>query len=417
MKILLKKVHIINPKGKYDHEKLDILIEDGFIGDISKNISVNNAYQTIEKEGLHVSLGWFDTHVAFGEPGYEERETIANGLEVAAKSGFTDVCLVSATNPVIDQQSLIYFIKQKAVAQLSAVHPVGALTKGSLGLDMAELFDMQNAGAVAFYDVQKNINNPLLMKIALDYVQDFNGLIYAFPLDKNLAGKGVVHEGETATNLGLKGIPALAEEIALSRDLFLVEYTGGRLHVPTISTAKSVALIREAKAKGLAVTCGVALANLVLTDQELSGFDTAFKLNPPLRTLAHQKALIDGLSDGTIDCITTNHQPIDIEFKKMEFDLAQNGTVGLEAAFGVLMPVLPLEIIIEKLTHGRAIINQKLNLEIGQRACLTLFETQTKWIFEQKHILSKSKNCAFLNLPMQGKVMGTINQNQLKLNF
>lgn len=416
MKILIKKATIINPKGHYHQETLDILIENGFLQQIEKDIDSKPDYQVIEKKGLHVSLGWFDTHVAFGEPGYEERETIENGLEVAASSGFTDVCLVSATNPVLDQQSLIYFVKQKAASKLTAVHPVGALTKGSFGVDLAELYDMQNAGAVAFYDVQKNISNPLLMKIALDYVQDFKGLIYSFPLDKNLAGKGVVHEGEAATQLGLKGIPALAEEIALSRDLFLTEYTGGSLHIPTISTEKSVALIREAKAKGLSVTCGVAVANLVLTDDVLSGFDTAYKLNPPLRTKAHQKALIDGLLDGTIDCITTNHQPIDIEFKKMEFDLAQNGTIGLEAAFGALMTVLPVELVVEKLTFGRTILNQNLAFKVGERACLTLFEIETEWVFKQVNIASKSKNSAFVNLPMQGKVIGTINQNQLKLN-
>lgn len=416
MKILIKKATIVNPQGSYHQATKDILIENGIIQNIDNQITTTADTQIIEKEGLHVSLGWFDTHVSFGEPGLEERETIDHGLSVAERSGFTDICLLSNTLPVLDQQSLISFVKQKAAHHLCAVHPVGALTKGSLGTDLAELYDMQNAGAVAFYDVQKNISNTLLMKIALDYVQDFNGLIYSFPQESHLTSKGMVHEGETSTLLGLKGMPALAEEIALSRDLFLLEYTKGSLHIPTISTAKSVALIREAKEKGLAVTCGVAVANLILTDEKLTGFDTHYKIKPPLRNEFHQKALIEGLLDGTIDCITSNHQPIDIEFKKMEFDLAQFGTVGLEATFGGLLTVLPLDVVIEKLTFGRTILKQKAALEIGAQACLTLFEPHTEWEFQAEHIFSKSKNCAFLGCQMKGKVLGTLHQNQLKLN-
>ena len=215
MKILIKKATIINPKGLYHQEVKDILIADGFIKNIADTLEELPDYQMIEKEGLHASLGWFDTHVSFGEPGLEERETIENGLKVAAKSGFTDICLLSNTSPVLDNQSLISFVKQKGANHQTTVHPVGALTKGSLGTDLAELFDMQNAGAVAFYDVRKNVSNALLMKIALEYVQDFNGLIFSYPEDKNLSAKGVVHEGETSTHLGLKGIPPLAEETAL----------------------------------------------------------------------------------------------------------------------------------------------------------------------------------------------------------
>jgi len=416
MKILIKKAKIINPNGAYHQETKDILIQDGFLKKIDTQIEMISDCQMIEHKGLHVSLGWFDTHVSFGEPGLEAQETIENGLEVAAKSGFTDIGLLSNTSPVLDNQSLIYFVKQKAVSHLCALHPIGALTKGSSGADLAELFDMQNAGSVAFYDVRKNLSNSLLMKIALDYVQDFDGLIFSYPEDRSLTAKGVVHEGETAINLGLKGIPPLAEEIALSKDLFLLEYTKGRLHIPTISTSKSVALIREAKAKGLQVTCGVALANLILTDEVLVGFDTCYKLQPPIRTKSHQKDLIDGLKDGTIDCITSNHQPIDIEFKKMEFDLAQSGSIGLEATFGGLNKIIPIDILIEKLTHGRTILGQTLAFEEGQRACLTLFETESNWIFSKKDIYSKSSNCAFVDTEMKGKVIGTINQNKIKIN-
>jgi dihydroorotase len=216
--------------------------------------------------------------------------------------------------------------------------------------------------------------------------------------------------------LGLKGIPALAEELLVARNLFLLEYTGGKLHIPTISTEKSVTLIREAKAKGLQVTCSVAVHHLVMTDEKLDGFDTRYKVTPPLRTETDRKALLQGVLDGTIDMITSDHNPIDIEHKKMEFDLAKNGTIGLESAFGALLTVLPLETVVEKLIAGKAIFNiQNQKIEEGVPANLTFFNPEGDWVFEKNHIQSKSKNSAFLGMPMKGNVFGIYNQGKLVL--
>lgn len=416
MNLIFKNAKIIDKNSVYNGKTDDIKVEDGIITEIGA-ISSTDGFKIIELEGLHISQGWFDSSVNFGEPGYEERETIANGLTVAAKSGFTDVALQPNANPVADNQSDIYFLKSKAHGHATSLHPIGALTKGSEGKDIAELFDMKNSGAVAFGDYNKAQSDANQLKIALQYVQDFDGLVIAFAQDDKIKGKGVVHEGIVSTPLGLKGIPALAEELQIARNLFLLEYTGGKMHIPTISTAKSVQLIREAKAKGLKVTCSVAVHNLVLTDDVLTGFDTRYKVSPPLRTEKHRKALIEGVLDGTIDIITSDHNPIDIENKKMEFDLAKDGTIGLETAFGALMTVLPVDVIVEKFTAARSIFNiGTYSIDKGAKASFTLFTTEGSRTFTKQDILSKSKNSAFLGRELKGKAYGIYNNRKLILN-
>jgi len=305
-------------------------------------------------------------------------------------------------------------VKSKAVNAATSLHPIGAFTKNQDGIDLSEMYDMQNEGAIAFGDYKKNIANANLLKIGLQYAQDFNATIIAFCCDGLIKGKGVVHEGITSTQLGLKGIPPLAEELIVARNLFLLEYTGGKMHIPTISTAKSVELIREAKAKGLNVTCSVAVHNLVLTDNVLTDFDTRFKVNPPIRDAAHQKALINGVIDGTIDVVTSDHCAVDIEHKKMEFDIAKDGTIGLESAFGALLNVLPLQVIIDKLQASKKIfLNDYNEIKVGAKADLTLFNPEKESTFTKNDILSKSKNSAFLNHTMKGLVYGVYNNNQL----
>ena len=251
----------------------------------------------------------------------------------------------------------------------------------------------------------------------MQYVQDFDGLVIAFCQDSALKGSGIANEGITSTRLGLKGIPALAEELHVARNLFLLEYTGGKLHIPTISTQGSIKLIKEAKAKGLLVTCSVAVHNLVLNDEALTGFDTRYKVSPPLREEATRKALIEAVLDGTIDCITSDHNPLDIEHKKLEFDLAKDGTIGLESAFGALGTVLPLEVIIEKLTASKLIFNLKPNkIAVGNKAEISLFTTTEEWTFTKESIQSKSKNSAFLGQKMKGKAIVIYNNGQLVRN-
>jgi dihydroorotase len=416
MNLILRKAKIIDHQSSFHNQIMDVEIVDGLIKNIGENLVNKTNCKEIELDDLHISSGWFDTSVCFGEPGFEDRETIANGLNVAAKSGFTGVALQPNSTPIIDNQSQINFVKTKATGFATSLFPIGALTKNSEGKDLAELFDMKNAGAVAFGDYNKNIDNANLLKIALQYAFDFDALVIAFSQEPNIKGSGVVNEGIVSTRLGLKGIPALAEELQVAKNLFILEYTGGKLHIPTISTAQSAQLIREAKAKGLNVTCSVSIHHLVLTDETLETFDTRFKVAPPLRMDKDRLALLEAVQDGTIDVITSDHNPIDIEHKKMEFDLAKNGTIGLESAFGALMTVIPLEIIVEKLTAGRRLfLNTENGIEIDKPADITLFSAEGTYTFTKALILSKSKNAAFLGTKLKGKVYGIYNNNQLVL--
>jgi dihydroorotase len=416
MKVLIKNAHIIAPESAFHNQKMDVKIANGVIEKIGINLPIDDFYE-VTIPNLHLSVGWFDSSVSLGEPGFEDRETIENGLQVAAQSGFTGVALQPNCFPIIDNQSQIFFVKQRAADSATSLYPIGALTKNSEGLDLAELFDMKNAGAIAFGDYNKSTSNANLFKIGLQYVQDFDGLIVSFCQDDKVKGNGVANEGIVSTQLGLKGIPNLAEELIVARNLYLLEYTGGKLHIPTISTAKSVALIKDAKAKGLHVTCSVSVHHLTLTDEQLTTFDTRYKVAPPLRNELDRQALIEGVLDNTIDCITSDHNPIDIEHKKMEFDLAKNGTIGLESAFSALMTVLPVEIIIQKLTAARLIFNlTQPEIKEGSNANITLFTTDNDWVFSKESILSKSKNSAFLGCEMKGNVVGVYNNNKLIIN-
>lgn len=415
MNLLLKSATIVDQSNTdYHLKKWDIYIKNGVIEDIAPKLDVGDHVQVLDHKNLHVSLGWFDTGVSFGEPGYEERETIANGLYTAGSSGYTDIVLNPNTHPVPDSSPDIIFLKNAARSSAVRLHPLGSLTLKSEGESLAELFDMKNAGAVAFYDYKRPIKNANLVKVALQYAHNFNGLVHSFPMDGQIAGKGIVNEGEVSTKLGLKGIPNLAEELNLARDLFILEYTGGKLHVPTISTAKSVRLIAEAKKKGLDVSCSVAIHNLCFTDKELIGFDSRYKLMPPLRTKKDCKALIKGLKNGSIDYITTDHRPMDIELKRVEFDNAANGTIGLESAFGTLLGIFDLETTIALLTKGRERYGiSSPVLKIGEMASLSLFDPEIEYIFSGHDIRSTSRNSAFLGNKMKGKALGIIGNGQL----
>ncbi|MFT5736520.1 MAG: dihydroorotase [Maribacter sp.] len=418
MKILLKSAKIIDSNNTELHlKKRDILINNGIIEKIAVTITPPAKTKVVAHKNLHVSIGWFDTGVSFGEPGYEERETITNGLLCAAKSGFTDVVLNPSSHPMPDSSSDIVFLKNAAKDHLTGLHPLGNLTVKGESKSLAELYDMKNSGAVGFYDYKHAISNPNLLKIALQYAQGFNATVCSFPLDTKIAGKGVVNEGEESTQLGLKGIPALAEELQVARDLFILEYTGGKLHIPTISTKNSVNLIAAAKKKGLNLTCSVAIHNLIFNDSTLREFDTNFKTLPPLRTKEDSKELIKGIKNGTIDFVTSDHTPLNIELKQVEFDNATYGTIGLESAFGALLTVIDIEAAIELLTKGRETFGMETpELQEGKAASLTLFEPVTAYQFTTSTIVSSSKNSMFLGKTLKGKVIGTIANNQLVLN-
>ena len=415
--VILKQTKIIDPTSPFHQQIMDLKIEQGVITQIDKEIKATPDCEVVEIENLHISQGWMDSSVSFGEPGYEDRETIENGLKVAAKSGFTAVLLQPNSNPIIDNQSQVRFVLDRAKGNATSLYPIGALTKGSEGNELAELYDMQNAGAVAFGDYKKALQNANLQKIALQYIQDFNGTLLSFCQDSTIKGIGIANEGVISTKLGMKGIPALAEELHVARNLFLLEYTGGKLHIPTISTQGSIKLIKEAKAKGLQVTCSLAVHNLVFNDEILMGFDSRYKVLPPLREETTRAALVNAVLDGTIDCITSDHNPLDIEHKKLEFDLAKDGTIGLESVFGALLTVLPLEVVIEKLIASKLIFNTKNNsINLNEIADLSLFVPDGNWFFQKENIWSKSKNSAFLGQQMKGKVIGIYNNGQLIIN-
>ncbi|MCE2612032.1 dihydroorotase [Flavobacteriaceae bacterium D16] len=412
MTIHIKSAILVDPSNKNLHlKKRDILIKNGRIDKIAARIEAPFKATKINFPNLHVSPGWFDSGVSFGEPGFEERETIAHGLEVAGKSGFTEVILNPNTYPLPDSSGDIVFLKNAGKNAVSKVYPLGTLTVKSEGTALAELYDMKNAGAIGFYDYKSAVTNSNLLKIALQYAQNFGGVVYSFPLDMEIAGKGVVNEGTVSTRLGLKGIPAIAEELQVARDISILEYTGGSLHIPTISSAKSVALVEAAKKKGLDVSCSVAIHNLWFDDEALEGFDSNFKVLPPLRTKNDSKALVKGLKSGVIDMVTTDHSPMDIEEKRVEFDHAAYGTLGLEYAFGALNAMMGMEQAVGLLIKGRERFGIPApKLTEGSGANLTLFNPDPEDVIRKEDILSTSKNSMFIGESLKGKVYGVIYQ-------
>jgi len=417
MNLLIKQATVIDSTSPHNGRVVDILIEKGVITQIKKSIVPEKGIKTIEAEGLHVSAGWLDMQVNFCDPGYEHKETLSNGLRSAAKGGFTSVCLMSGTNPPLHNKAQIEYVANRAKDDLVDVLPIGTLSHNQEGKDLSEMYDMKISGAVAFSDYKKSTKDAGLILRALQYSQNINSFIITHCDDKTISHDGLVNEGITSTKLGLKGIPALAEEIMLQRNIQILEYTGGKMHIPTISTKGSVELIKKAKAKKLNITCGVAAYNLLLDDSELEGFDTNYKVNPPLRTKDDIDALKKGLADGVIDVIVSDHAPQDIESKDLEFDHADNGMIGLESCFGVLNMALSsklsLENIIDTLTKNpRTILGlDALSIKEGAEANLTLFNPTKKYLFGKSHIVAANKNSGIIGKELKGVVIGVVNKN------
>ena len=412
MKILLKNSTVLEPTSPFHAKKVDILIVDGKIIDISENINTS-AELVISEKNLHVSSGWFDSSVCFGEPGFEDRETIINGLKTASHSGFTDICLQPNTYPKIDNNSILSFLKNRHSEYPCKIHPIACFSIDGKGEKMTEFFDLHEGGAIAYGDFLAPIKNPNLLKSALLYVQTFDGLIISTPRDPYLNVEGQVNEGLKSTLLGLSSIPSIAETIHIKRDISILEYTEGKLHIPYISSSESVDIIRNAKKKDLNISTSVPIANLIFNDNVLDTFNPNFKLYPPIRGEEDQKKLKEGVLDGTIDLVTSHHQPMNSELKKIDFSSAEYGTISLETMFGLLNKIFPIEKVIDLLTRGRDIFNiKKPNIKVGEKACLTFFDPSKRDIFTVDKILSTSKNCAFVNMEIIGKVYGCINDNK-----
>ena len=426
MNLLIKSAKIIDPNSKYHNKIMDVFIKDGKIEKIAKSIKsckeslANGTEIEFSANNLHLSPGWFDLHANFSEPGNEQKETLESGSKAAIKGGFTGVMIMPNTTPSLDNKGMIKFIQNSTTENIVDILPAGNLTKKQEGNDIVEMHDMSKAGCLAFTDDKQSIKRNEVLKIALLYAKDCNALIMNYPNENSIANDGYMHEGAVSTKLGLKGIPALAEEMMVDRDISICEYTNSRFHLSYLSTKGSAEKVKKAKLKGLNITADVALHNLFLTDKAINNFDTRYKVMPPLRTKKDNKALIKALKEGTIDVITTDHSPQDEEHKRVEFDNAKDGIIGLESAFGLLgkylLPQLELSQLIEKIAiNPRKILGiNEATLTEGNKANITLFNPDLEWEFKKQDIKSKSNNTPFLGEKLKGKALAIFNNGKFK---
>ena len=416
MSILIKSATIVDSKSNLNFKKKDILIRDGVIIDIADNIN-SNAKQTLKYKNLHISRGFIDTSVSFGEPGFEERENISNGLLTAASSGFTSVLLNPDSNPLVDNHSAVQFLKKKSSETTTNIYPVANLTVNSNGKDLASLYDMKLAGAIAYGDYKKSIVDSSILRIALEYTKTFGGRVISFCQDDFLSKEGVLNESIVSTKLGLRGIPDISESINIFRDIEILGYTGGKIHIPYVSTKKGVDLIRDAKKRKLDITASASLPHIIYTDNDIPDFNTNFKIIPPLRSEDDLISLKKGLIDGTIDYITSMHEPQHIDNKKVVFDHASPGSIALESVFGLMCNNFTLEKTIDILTRKKSVFEIEDHLiKVGSKADLTLFNPDKNYEFSQDHILSTSKNCMFIGKKLKGIIYGSINNKTHTLN-
>lgn len=418
MKVLIKQATIISSSSPFNGQVKDILIQDGIIISIGENIPVQPD-KTIEHPGLCVSVGWMDIFANFCDPGFEYKETLETGAGAAAAGGFTDVMILPNTRPVADSKTQIEYIVQKAKSLTVNIHPIGAITKNNDGKELAEMYDMKESGAIAFGDGIHSIQNAGLLLKALQYVKSFDGTIIQVPDDRSIGTNGLMNEGIISTQLGLPGKPAIAEELMVARDIKLAKYTDSKLHITGVSTVKSLAYIKRAKESGIKVTCSVTPFHLYFCDEDLQGYDTNLKVNPPIRTKEDRAALQKALAEGHIDCIASHHLPQNTDNKICEFEHAQNGMTGLETMMGVVLKTgLPVTDFVTMQTENtRNIFGLPVpQLKEGETASLTLFTTLPEYIFEEDMIRSKSRNTPFIGKHMQGKIIGIINGNKIELN-
>jgi dihydroorotase len=414
MNLLIKSALIVDPNSSFNQKTADILIKNGVITKIATGITADGV-EVFDAAGKYVSPGFFDLNCNIGELGLETKEDLQTGTLAAAAGGFTGLALMPNANPVHSKTEVEYLVN-KAKDNLVNVYPLGTISQKREGKDLAEMYDMHLSGAKAFTDGNRPVQDAGLMERALLYAQGFDGLVFSYPEDTAIAGKAKMHEGEVSTMLGMKGIPSLAEELMIARDLYLAEYTGSAIHFSTISTKRSVELIREAKKKGLKVTCDVAAHHLILTDEVLMGFDSQYKVKPPLRTQADVDALIAGLHDDTIDVIVSQHTPHEVEFKNVEFEIAAYGIIGLQTAVAtVLKSGIDYGKIVQKMAiNPRQILNVAIpQITEGQQADLVVVDTAAEWEFTKQNNRSKSYNSPFIGQNLSGKALLTCNNNQV----
>ena len=421
MNILIKQAKVVSSTSGYNGRIVDILIENGKITEIKKTIPAKGNVKLIECEGLCVSTGWVDMQAASGDPGFEHKETLDTLIECAASGGFTAVCVHSCNEPALHTKSQIEYIINKTKNKAVRVLPFGTITVDARGKDMAEMYDMKIAGAAAFSDYKHSIKDAGMVLRALQYASNIDALIITHCNDESIPRGGQMNEGEVAVTLGLKGSPALAEELMIQRNLSILEYTGGKLHIPTISSKGSIELIKTAKTNGLNVTAGVAAANLSLNDSALKDFDTNYKTEPPLRTKKDAQALCNALASGIIDVVVSDHYPQDIESKELEFDLAEPGIINLQTAFACALEGMKeknIEMLIKSFTDNpRMILGMEMpEIEEQHEANLTMFSLIGETTFNESLNKSRSKNSPFINKVLKGRVIGIINGSKSFFN-
>jgi len=415
MDLLITGGRVIDPSQGLD-DTLDLLVVDGAVREFGKGLKAPTGVRVIDAAGLIVTPGLIDMHVHLRDPGLEYKEDIISGTKAAAAGGFTSVCCMPNTKPVIDNKTVACYVIAKAREQgFANVFPVGAITQGSKGDNLAEMGELKEAGCVAVSDDGRPVVNGELMRRALEYARGMGIMVISHAEEPSLVGEGVMNEGYVATELGLKGIPWVAEDAATARDVYLAELTGSPLHVAHVSTKGSVRIIRNAKARGVPVTCETAPHYFILTDEAVRGYDTNAKMNPPLRSEEDRQAIRDGLTDGTIDAIATDHAPHHRDEKDIEFNLAMNGIIGLETSLPLSLRlvadgVLTLSGLVEKmsLAPARILGLDRGTLKPGSVADITLIDPTQVWTVETDRLASKSKNSPFIGWKMNGKAAYTI---------
>lgn len=418
MSLLLNSLVVSDSRSKYHNSSVNIFISsDGKIKKISKKKINVKAKKTIDLDSCKLSAGWVDFSSNFCDPGYEYKEDLISGVSVASSSGFTEVVINHNTHPVIQNKNDISYIKNKSLNSLCSVYPTASVTKNSMGVQMNDLIDLHHSGAIAFCD--SNLQNSELILNVLIYLKQFNGLYISKPKEPYLSN-GVVNDGLNSNTLGLKSIPNISESIIIERDISLLKYSGGRIHFSGISTKEAVDLIRKAKKSGLDVTCDVPIYNLLLDDEKILDFNTNFKVYPPLRSQSDIDELLRGLEDGTIDVISSHHQPQDIDSKNCEFEKASFGIISLQTFYSNLVEIsrkIPFEILAEKITKNPRNILGIKNPEIkeGSIACFTVFDEMGSWDYNDSTNQSKSKNSPWMDWSLIGKVRGVVNGNKTNI--
>ena len=418
MNLLLTRVTIADPNSPFNQKTCDVRVVQGKITAIANELAPVKGEEVFDGTGSFLAPGFFDLNCAIGDPGFETKEDISSATAAAKAGGFTGLAVLPHTHPVVHSKAEVEYIINRAKNNLVDIHPIGAVSQNLEGKELAEMYDMQQAGAVAFSDGNKSITDDGFMSRALQYAKGFDGLLMVYPENKFIAGKAQVNESRTSVLLGMKGMPALAEEMHISRDIFLAGYHDAPVHVNTISTAGAVSLIKKAKKDGIRITCDVAAHHLVFTEELLNDFDSNYKVKPPLRGKNDVKALLAGLKDGTIDAVSAQHRPHEIEFKDVEFEIAAYGIIALQTALPLLVKAgLDAQQIAAKLSIApRKILNLPVPvIEEQAEANFTVFNPAQEWEYTAASNKSKSSNSPLLNKTLKGKVNLVYNNKQFQV--